>query len=83
MSGGSRARRVRELSTLILHAASRELFNGVGRVLVPELEVQGFSYDEIVEALNSLRREGYEVVVVGDVIKVYFEPRGGGRAPSP
>jgi hypothetical protein len=82
MSGKARVRRVEELSVLILSMAARDLFSGVGRVLVPELEAQGFSYDEIVEALNKLREEGYTIGVVGDVIKVYFEPREGARAPS-
>jgi hypothetical protein len=82
MSSRARARRVEELAALILNMAARDYFNGVGRVLVPDLEAEGFSYDEIVEALSKLRGEGYAVSVVGDVIKVYFEARGGGRAPS-
>jgi len=64
---------VEELAVRILSMASREALQGVGRVLMPELEAEGFSYDEIVEALDLLRRDGYEVTVVGDVIKVRLE----------
>jgi len=70
-----RARRVEELAARILSIASRDVFGGVGRVLIPELEVEGYSYDEVIEALNMLRDEGYEVSVVGDVIKVKLHAR--------
>ncbi|MEM0226096.1 MAG: hypothetical protein QW407_05770 [Thermofilaceae archaeon] len=70
-----RARRVEELAARILSIASRDVFGGVGRVLIPELEVEGYSYDEVIEALNMLRDEGYEVSVVGDVIKVKLRAR--------
>lgn len=70
-----KARRVEELAARMLTIAARDMFGGVGRVLLPELEVEGFSFDEIVEALERLREEGYEVTVVGDVIKIKFADR--------
>jgi len=65
-----RKRRIERLAALILTLAGREMLGGVGRVLVPELEVEGYTYDEIVEALNALRSEGAEVSVMGNVIKI-------------
>lgn len=70
-----RKERVEELAARILSIALRDVFGGVGRVLIPELEVEGYSYDEVIEALNLLRGEGYEISVVGDVIKVKLHSR--------
>ncbi|MCX8180019.1 MAG: hypothetical protein N3E41_01370 [Thermofilaceae archaeon] len=70
-----RRRRVEKLAAYILYLASRDLLGGVGRVLVRELEAEGYSYDEIVEALNLLRSEGYSISVVGEVIKVDLDRR--------
>ena len=69
------SRRAEELAARMLTIASRDSLWGVGRVLVPELEAEGYSYDEVIEAVNLLRRDGYEVTVVGDVIKIRLEPR--------
>ena len=44
-------------------------------MLIPELEVEGYSYDEVIAALSLLGSEGYEVSVVGDVIKVKLHAR--------
>jgi len=82
VKSASRKRRVEELAALMINMAERDVLGGVGRVLVPELEAEGFSYDEIVEALAILRGEGYSVSVVGDVIKIKKGRRSGGASPS-
>ena len=61
--------RIDKLVARILTLAYRERLNNIGRVLMPELEVEGYTYDEIIEALSKLRRENYKVLVVGEVIK--------------
>lgn len=70
-----RRHRVEALAALMLNKASRDSFQGVGRVLMSELKAEGYSYDEIVEAVNLLRGEGYAVTVVGDVVKIQIGPR--------
>lgn len=83
MRSASRGRRrVEELAALMISMAERDVLGGVGRVLVPELEAEGYSYDEIVEALAVLRSEGYSVSAVGEVIKIRRGRGSGGASPS-
>lgn len=73
----ARRKRVEDLAALIIQIASRDVFGGVGRVLIPELEVEGYSYDEVSEALSMLREEGYRITVVGDIVKIDFSSSKG------
>ncbi len=75
----ARRRRVEDLAALIIQMASRDVFGGVCRVLIPELEAEGYSYDEISEALSVLREEGYRITVVGDVVKIDLNAGKRGR----
>jgi hypothetical protein len=65
---------VEDCSRAILQEAMRDQLNGVGRVFISELMRRGFSRDTITDALRSLSSR-YRIVVVGDVIKVYFSTR--------
>jgi len=71
--GGGREDRIEILAARIVTLAGRDVFNNVGRVFIPELEDEGYTYDEIVRAVARLRAEKYKVSVVGDVIKVEIE----------
>ncbi|MEM1508500.1 MAG: hypothetical protein QXY49_05595 [Thermofilaceae archaeon] len=73
----ARRKRVEDLAALIIQIASRDVFGSVGRVLIPELEIEGYSYDEISEALSVLREEGYRITVVGDIVKIDFSASKG------
>jgi len=63
-----------DLQGIILALAKRDVYNGVGRVFIAELEAQGFTREEVTTAIESLKSK-HKVVVVGDVLKVYFREK--------
>ncbi|QOJ78455.1 hypothetical protein IG193_06780 [Infirmifilum lucidum] len=60
-----------DIIEIILSLARRDVYNGVGRVLIGELEAYGFTRDQVTAAIKALKSK-YKVMVVGDVIKIYF-----------
>ncbi len=60
-----------DIVEMILSLARRDVYNGVGRVLIGELEAHGFTRDQVTAAIKALKSK-YRVMVVGDVIKIYF-----------
>ncbi|UNQ74129.1 hypothetical protein [Infirmifilum sp. NZ] len=63
-----------DLQGIILALAKRDVYNGVGRVFITELEAQGFTREEVTAAIESLKSK-HKVAVIGDVIKVYFREK--------
>ncbi|MGB9708851.1 MAG: hypothetical protein ACP5II_00645 [Infirmifilum sp.] len=59
------------LSRLILELARRDIYNNVGRVFIKDLLDQGYTREEITAAITKLKSQ-YKIVVIGELIKVYF-----------
>ncbi|AKG38101.1 hypothetical protein MA03_00680 [Infirmifilum uzonense] len=59
------------LSRLILDLARRDIYNNVGRVFIKDLLDQGYTREEITAAITKLKSQ-YKIVVIGELIKVYF-----------
>ncbi|ABL77569.1 hypothetical protein [Thermofilum pendens] len=71
---------VEECMKKMLESALRDQFNGVGRAFISSLLEQGFTRDEVSEAVRALSSQ-YEVRVIGDVVKVYFGKEKRSNAP--
>jgi len=66
---------VEECEKIVLQEAMRDQMNGVGRVFISSLLDMGYSGDVISSSLKRLMTR-YRVVIVGSIIKIYFENRG-------
>ncbi len=60
-----------KLKETIISLASKNMFNGVGRVLKDELRELGYSEEQIIRAIEELANE-VKINVVGDIIKIRF-----------
>ncbi|MEZ0346614.1 MAG: hypothetical protein ABWK01_08700 [Infirmifilum sp.] len=60
-----------DIQNIIITLAKRDIYNGVGRVFISELIEQGYTRDQVTLAIENLK-SNYKIIVVGDIIKVYF-----------
>jgi len=61
--------KVEELKRVILALASRDVFNGKGRVFIEELVSMGYRYEDVCEAIRLLSKSR-ELRTVGNIIIV-------------
>ncbi|OYT30556.1 MAG: hypothetical protein B6U94_06595 [Thermofilum sp. ex4484_79] len=59
------------LAKLILLYAKKDVFNGIGRVFIDSLIREGYSYDDILKAIDKISYM-YDVRIVGNIIKIKF-----------
>ncbi len=59
------------LSKLILLHARNDIFNGTGRVFIETLKKEGYTYDQIIKAVDKLSYV-YDIKIIGNIIKIKF-----------